>query len=47
VLSDHVETALGGEFFAALGHQAHRMRLVASEILSMSSVRRHLEIQRL
>jgi len=47
VLPDHVETALGGEFFAALGHQARRMRLGRERDPQHVLGRRHLEIQRL
>ena len=47
VLADHVEAALGGEFFAALRHQAHRMRLGRERDPQHVRGRRHLEIQRL
>ena len=47
VLADHVEPALGGEFFAALRHQAHRMRFGRQRDPQHVRGRRHLEIQRL
>ena len=47
VLADHVEAALGGEFLAPLGHQAHRMRLGRKRDPQHLLGRRHLEIQRL
>ena len=47
VLADHVEPALGGEFLAPLGHQAHRVRLGRERNPQHVLGRRHLEIQRL
>ena len=46
VLADHVEAALGGELLAALGHQAHRVRLGRKRDPQHVLGRRHLEIQR-
>jgi hypothetical protein len=47
VLPDHVEAALGGELLAALGNQAHRMRLGRERDFQHVLGRGHLEIQRL
>ena len=47
VLADHVQPALGGEFFAPLGHQAHRVGLCRERNPQHVLGRRHLEIQRL
>jgi len=46
VLADHVEAALGGELFAALGHEAHRMRFGRQRDPQHVFSGRHLEIQR-
>ena len=46
VLPDHVEAALGGELFAALRHQAHRMGPGRQRNPQHVLGRGHLEIQR-
>ena len=46
MLSDYVEPAFRSELFAALGHQAHRMRLRRKRYFQHLACRRHLEIQR-
>ncbi len=47
MLADHVQPALGGEFLAPLGHQAHRVGLCGERNPQHVLGRRHLEIQRL
>ena len=47
VLADHVEPALGGEFLAALRHQAHGVGFGGERNPQHVLGRRHLEIQRL
>ena len=45
MLADHVQPALGGEFFPPLGHQAHRVGFCGERDSQHVLGRRHLEIQ--